>query len=138
MLQLGRMAGRREWWDRGKRIIRAFSGNLQRSPAAYTFMLTALDFALGPTAELVIAGEAGSAEVEAMAAVVRRSFHLNIVLLFHPSGLEGEEVAALVPFIEPMTAPRGGAAAYLCRDRSCLAPATSAAALEALLRRENL
>jgi uncharacterized protein YyaL (SSP411 family) len=138
LLQLGWLTGRREWWDRGERIIRAFSGNLQRSPAAHTFMLAALDFALGPSAELVIAGEAGSEEVEEMAAVVRRSFHPNIVLLFHPSGLEGEEVAALVPFIEPMTAPRGGAAAYLCRDRSCLAPVSDAAALEALLRRENL
>ncbi|WP_461369696.1 thioredoxin domain-containing protein, partial [Candidatus Darwinibacter acetoxidans] len=115
LLKLGRLTGRQDWWERGETIIRAFSGDLGGSPAAFTFMLSALDFALGPSAELVITGEAGSAEVGKMAALVRRSFHPNIVLLFHPSGLEGEEVAALVPFIEPMTAPRGGAAAYLCR-----------------------
>ncbi|NLZ33205.1 MAG: thioredoxin domain-containing protein, partial [Firmicutes bacterium] len=138
LLQLGRLTGRQEWWERGERIIRAFSGDLQRSPSAHTFMLAALDFALGPSAELVIAGESGSAAVEEMAAVVRRSFHPHVLLLFHPSGSEGKEMAALVPFIRSMDTLRGGAVAYLCRGRSCLAPVSDAAALEALLKKENL
>jgi uncharacterized protein YyaL (SSP411 family) len=138
LLKLGRLTGRQDWSERGEAIIRAFSGDLQGSPPAFTFMLAALDFALGPAAELVIAGEPGSAEVEKMAAAVRRSFHPHTVLLFHPAGPGKEEIEALAPFIEPMTALPGGAGAYLCRDRSCLPPVTDTAALEALLKEQKL
>ncbi len=138
LLKLGRLTGHQDWSERGEAIICAFSGDLQGSPPAFTYLLAALDFALGPSAELVIAGDPGSAEVEKMAAAVRRTFHPNTVLLFNPAGPEREEIAELVPFIEPMTAPRGGATAYLCRGRSCLTPVSDAAALEALLSEHKL
>lgn len=139
LLKLGRLTGREEWSERGEAIIRAFSGDLQGSPLAHTYLLAAFDFTLGPTAELVIAGEPGSAEVEAMIAVVRRSFHPNVVLLFHPTaGSGGEEIEAAAPFVEPMTALRDTATAYLCRDRSCLSPVSNTTALKALLEEEKL
>lgn len=130
LLQLGRLTGREDLSERGEAIIRAFGGELQRSPEAYTGMLAALDFALGPAAELVIAGETGSVEAAAMADLVRRHFHPNLILLRQPAGSGTSESEAVVS--------RGEVTASLCRERRCLPPVSTAAALAALLKGESL
>ena len=137
LLQLGHLTGREELTERGEAIIASFGSDLQRSPAVYTAMLAALDLALGPAAELVIAGEARSDEVARMAGTVFRGFHPKLTLLFHPAGSDKKEIAAIAPFIAPMTA-RGKVTAYLCRDRRCLPPVDTAAALAKLLKEEKL
>ena len=138
LLRLARLTGREELWERGVAIIRAFGGDLQRSPESFTFMLSALDFALGPAAELVIAGDPASAETKKMVSAVRRGFHPNMVVLLRPAGQGEKEIKGPAPFAGPVTAPRDGAAAHLCRERSCLAPVTDAAALQALLQEQRL
>lgn len=138
LLKLSRLTGRQDWWERGEAIIRAFGGDLQGSPLAFTQMLAALDFAIGPSAELVIADDSSPAEAGKMAAAGRRHFHPNIVMLYHPAGPEKENIEKIAPFIEPMTAPRGGAAAYLCLNHTCLSPVADAAGLEALLKVQKL
>ena len=138
LLKLGRLTGRQDWWERGEAIIRAFGSELQGSPQAYTQMLAALDFAVGPSAELVIAGDSNSAEAEKMAAAVHRSFYPNIVMLFHPRGSDKKNIEKIAPFIKQMAAPEGEARAYLCLNHTCLAPVSSASGLEALLKAQKL
>ncbi len=139
LLQLSRLTGRRDWSEYGEAILRAFSGELQDSPSSFTSLLMALDFALGPTAELVIAGDPGTAEVEEMAAVAHRSFYPNLVLLNHPATAPGKsDIEALAPFTGPLTVNRGEATAYLCRGQGCLPAVHSAAALAALLQEQKL
>lgn len=138
LLQLGRLTGREELSERGEAIIRAFSGELQRSPEAYAGMLAAHDFALGPVAELTIAGETDSAEAGAMADLVRRQFHPNLLLLLHPAGSGKKEGKAAAPPVEQAVPPREKVTASLCRERRCLPPVSTAAALAALLKEEKL
>ena len=138
LLRLSRLTGREEWWERGEAIIRAFSGDLRRNPESFTFMLSALDFALGPAAGLVITGDPASAEAEKMISAVRRGFHPNMVTLFQPTGPGEKEIGRPAPFTGTAAAPPGGAAAYLCREHSCLAPVADAAALQELLKEQNL
>ena len=138
LLQLGRLTGREDLTERGEAIIGAFGGELQRSPTAYTAMLSALDLALGPAAELVIAGEAGSGEVERMAGAVRRGFHPKLTLLFRPVGGGKDEIETIAPFVEPMGSSPEGVSAYLCSARRCLPPVSTAAALEKLIEAEKL
>lgn len=57
LLRLGQMIGRPEWEGKGEKIIRAFSEKLKLAPTNFIFMLTALDFCLGPSGEVVITGE---------------------------------------------------------------------------------
>ena len=138
LLQLGRLTGDEALWERGASIIGAFAGELSDLPSAHSHLLAALDFALGPAAEIVIAGEAGLPGVEQMAARARRGFHPNTLLLFHPTGAGARGIEKIAPFTGQMKAAPGEAAAYLCRDRSCLPPVFSAAALEALLKEQKL
>src|SRR5690606_5429066 len=54
LLRLARMTGRTTYEERAEALLRAASGALARMPAGFTGMLCGLDFALGPTAEVVI------------------------------------------------------------------------------------
>ncbi len=125
LLKLGRLTGRPELLERGEAIIRAFGADLRSLPVNFTFMLSALDFALGPSGEVTITGEPGSETVEKMAAAVRCSFHPNMVLLFHP-------------FTGQAALPRETATAQLCCNQRCLPPVSDAKALAFLLNEEGL
>ena len=127
------MTGRSEWEERGETIVGSFSEAVRLSPTSFTMMLAAVDFLLGPTGEVVLAGATGSEQVDRMAAVVREHYHPNWVVLFHPAGVERKEIESIAPFVELMNAPDGQATAYLCRDRRCKAPVNSASALKELL-----
>ena len=96
-------------------------------------MLCAVDFWLGPTGEVVLAGATGSEQVERMAAAMREHYHPDWLVLFHPAGVERKEIELVAPFVAEMNAPEGQAAAYICRNRSCQAPVNSVNALKELL-----
>ena len=43
--------------EKAERLFKAFSSEISRMPDAYSQMLIALDFGLGPSKEIVIAGD---------------------------------------------------------------------------------
>jgi uncharacterized protein YyaL (SSP411 family) len=122
LLRLGRLTGREELWERGERLLRASLGQVQRYPAAYAQFLIALDFALGPCTEIVLAPGVEGSEPEELLEVVRRRFLPRSVILLHRPG-DGE-VERLAPPACGKGFVRGRPAAYLCRGRTCLTPLT--------------
>jgi hypothetical protein len=54
LISLSRLAGNPTWAETAQAQIKAFSGTLQAQPAAFTFFLMGLDFALRPGQEIVI------------------------------------------------------------------------------------
>ena len=96
-------------------------------------MLTALDFYLGPSKELVIAGRQGEEAVLAMLGAARRTFRPNMVILLRPPGDEGAAVVELAPYTEFMKAKGGKVTAYLCENFTCKDPMTDPEALEKAL-----
>lgn len=65
---------------------------------------------------------------------MRKAFAPSTVLLFHPAGVEKNEIEGLAPYLEPMLSLNGRAAAYFCRNRSCLLPVHSPEELSSLLQ----
>ena len=131
ILRLGRLTGNKELEKRAGRIFAAFGAALERSPAGHTMMLSALDFHIGPSRELVIAGAPGSPDVTAMIELFRRDFRPNTVILLRPPGEKGAAIAKLAPYTEFMTSRGGKATAYLCENFTCKDPVTD---LESLKR----
>ncbi|MCB2154563.1 thioredoxin domain-containing protein [bacterium] len=132
LLRLARMTGRSEYEERADRTMKAFSAMIERIPHAHPFMLMAVDFAAGPTREIVIAGDEGAKDVQAMADIVRRAFLPRAVLLHRPEG-EAGPIGELAPFIAEQTSQSGTATAYICEDFTCRAPITSLEELQRAL-----
>lgn len=80
-----------------EKLFRNFAQMVEHSPVSHTFLLTALQFALGPTKEIVIAGKRGAADTEAMLDEVQQAFLPDAVLLFRPEGEEQDQVTRAIP-----------------------------------------
>jgi uncharacterized protein YyaL (SSP411 family) len=134
LLRLSRMTGDGTYEARAESILRAFGGSLARVPAAHTQLLAALDFALGPTREIVISGARDAEDTRGLVSAVRERYLPRAVTMLRGGGAEGEQLARLAPFTAPQGQVGGRAAAYVCENFACAAPVTERAALEAFLR----
>ena len=132
LLRLGRITGDPALERSAAAIFEAFSGAVSRAPTAHTQLLGALDFALGPTREIVIAGERADPEARAMIREVEGRFLPRKVLLLNTPS-EAKTLHRLAPFVAAQASIAGKAAAYVCENYACRAPVTSAAELGRLL-----
>jgi len=133
LLRVGRITAQPSLEARGRAIMDAFSGKINQTPTAHTQMLTALDFAIGPTKEIVIAGEGDDPDVLKMAQFIDSIFMPNKVVVLHGSGKGAKAIEALVPYLKEMTPIKGKATAYVCESYSCKLPTTSLEGLDELL-----
>jgi len=130
LLRLGRMTGRTELESAADALMEEFSGKLAGSPIAYTQMLIALDFALGPGREYVIAGGSGADDTESMIRLLAGRFMPRAVTLFRPAGDGAGDIIGLAPMLEGMAAVDGKSTAYICENFRCSAPVVGAAGME--------
>jgi len=133
LLRLGRLTADTELEERGGATIRAFSQAVAEGPANFPMMLQALDFRIGPTREVVLAGSEGDPELAAMIRAVRIRFLPRTVVALHPEGNGSKEIEALVPYLETQRAVDGKATAYVCRDYVCRLPVHGTCELVELL-----
>jgi uncharacterized protein YyaL (SSP411 family) len=89
---------------------------------------------LGPTQEVVIAGDPGLEESREMIAFAQQAFLPNKVLLFRAEGDAGRKLSNLSPFVEGMRPLNRKPTVYLCEKYTCKAPITDLAGLRAALK----
>jgi len=133
LVKLGKITTSQRLISAGERTFQAFSGPMSESPTSVTAMLRALDFSLGPTQEIVIAGSETPSEAQSLIDEVRRHFLPGAVLMFHPTGPDAEAIEAVVPFVENLGPVGDRAAAYVCEDYTCQLPVADPAALRKVL-----
>ena len=73
LLRLARLTGDDGLEEQAAAQLGAFAGTVSGYPSSYTFYLCALDLALGAPLEIVVAGQRGAADTEALLQVLRDS-----------------------------------------------------------------
>jgi uncharacterized protein len=134
LLKLGRITENKRFTVLGQNVLETYAASMEQSPTALTAMLLALDFQLGPTQEIVIAGSESSEEAQVLLSEVRRHFLPNAVVMFHPSSLAGKAIEALSPFTAHLGPVQGHAAAYVCESYTCRQPVTALDDFRQILR----
>ncbi|GIV60720.1 MAG: hypothetical protein KatS3mg043_1809 [Rhodothermaceae bacterium] len=131
LLRLARLTGDAAL-ERKAAALGEWAGSfVKRMPSAFTGFLLALDFAAGPTYEVVVAGDPGAEDTRALLDVLRRTYLPNKVVLLRPPG--DAAITRLAPFTAAQHPVDGRAAAYVCRNFACHRPATEPAELLAHL-----
>jgi len=133
LLKLGRFTMSQHFTEEGRRVLQAFSEQLEDSPAYSSAMLTALDFRLGPVREIIIAGNADATDTRQMLKLVRSRFLPNAIVMLHEADKADSAIYKIAPFIENQTAIGGKATAYVCENYVCREPTNSMLELESLL-----
>ncbi|MBP7341783.1 MAG: thioredoxin domain-containing protein [Syntrophaceae bacterium] len=121
-LRLSRITGDADLDRQAHEIYRAFCAPAGAMPKAFTYFLCGLDFAVGPVAEVVIAGGEGLPDTQAMLAALRRHYAPNTVVIFHPDGEAETEIATIAPWIQEHSASEGRARAFVCTNFTCALP----------------
>ena len=103
------------------RVFQAFDPILEKSPAALSEMLLALDFQLDTAKEIIIVTPGSRGEAEPFLARLRKSFLPNRVLAVIPEH-ELPAHAKLIPLVEGKRAIKGKPTAYVCEKRVCELP----------------
>jgi uncharacterized protein YyaL (SSP411 family) len=132
-LRLSRMTGNINLEQKAEQLIRAFSRQVADQPMAYTQLLIALDFMIGPSQEIVVAGDPTLTNTQAMIHAAQRSFLPNKVLLLRLQGTKGKKLATLSPFVEAMGSINNQPTVYVCETYSCKTPIKDVDALKAIL-----
>jgi len=120
LLRLSRLTGRPALEEKAGRLAEAFSSTVKESSPAYTFFLCGLDFALGPSHEVVLAGEHPN-EVKALYEAIWQRYLPNTVVFMRTG-----ESAKLAGYTEEMTPIDGRGTAYVCSNFTCEKPTTDA------------
>lgn len=122
LLRLGRLTANPTFDRCASKLLEAFSGSAEEAPSAYTQFLQAVDFELGPTREIVIAGNPGTLDTQVMLKAVQQRFLPRTELLLSVPNDEG--LSNLAPFTREQGMMNGKATAYVCENHACRTPTT--------------
>ncbi len=118
LLSLSRLTGNPQWEETAQALVKAFSGTLQAQPAAFTFFLIGLDFALRPGEEIVIAGEPTGSDTQELLSALNLSFAPNKVALVK-SDQNAERLSKFAGFTDGLQVVRGQTTAHMCKNGAC-------------------
>ncbi|MBI4963384.1 MAG: thioredoxin domain-containing protein [Desulfomonile tiedjei] len=122
LLRLGRITADATLERNAEQIGKAFSGNIQQFPSAYTQMLLATEFFIGPSREVVIAGKPGASDTEDMLRKLRALYLPNKVVVLRPTDETAEEIEAIAAYTHDQHSLDSKATAYVCRNYNCELP----------------
>jgi uncharacterized protein YyaL (SSP411 family) len=119
-VRLARFLGKSELDELSSGIVDFFSSDIARANTGFSMMLLAVDFAIGPSFEIVIAGDQSNEDTKAMIRAVRDQFIPNKVVLLRGSKEQSDKITELAPFTKFHTSMNDRATAHVCVDGSCL------------------
>ena len=131
LLRLGRLTGNQLFEEKGRKTVEAFQGHMEQRPAAFTAMLSAMDFMETSPVEIVLSGPEGDKEYQNMLETVYRDYRPNQMVVVH----QGEETAQWIPWAEGRGAVSNQPTAYVCKEGTCHPPVHTTHALYNLLGR---
>jgi uncharacterized protein len=134
LLRLAQMTGRTDFRTAAERTLAAFGSRLSGTPAGVPQMLAVYEFSQGTPQQVVIAGERGAADTEALLATVHARFSPFQTVLLAAGEETRRKLAEWVPAVATMGRVNGRAAAYVCENYTCQLPVTEPVRLGELLQ----
>jgi uncharacterized protein YyaL (SSP411 family) len=124
LLKLAKITANPDFERKAIGIVRAFSRIVKQLPLAHTQLMIALDFALGPSYEVVVVGKPGSEDTNKMLKSLHRPFVPNKVVVFCSTEKGYPGIEEIAEFAKNYSALNGKATAYVCINYECGLPTT--------------
>jgi uncharacterized protein len=101
----------------------AFSEDIKRTLTGHTMFISAVNFKVGPSYEVVVVGETGALDTEEILKILKHSYIPNKVLIFKDSN-SPQDANEIAESIEYKKSIDGKATAHICAGGSCRIPTT--------------
>jgi uncharacterized protein YyaL (SSP411 family) len=129
MLRLSQLRGDVAMRGRVEQTLRSHADRLWKAGMEMSWWLDALLLFIGPSYEVVVAGDADDARTQALCRVVLEHAAPHVALVRVPAAGAGDDALAVVPPAAGKTAVEGAPTAYVCRFGTCKRPTADAAEL---------
>ena len=137
LIRLARLLGEAEYEQKASDIAKAFSMQVERSPTGFGMMLSALDFALGPSYEVIIAGDPDAVDTRSMLKTLRERFIPNKIVLLRGGKEQSQQIAQLAPYTKYYDSLKGKATVHVCINQNCKLPTTETSQMLKLLDEDD-
>lgn len=124
LLKLSFLTGNLELEQKADIISRVFTEKIKHRPSAFTMLMCAQDFGIGPSYKVVITGDMKRNDTQKMIRNLRDHFFPNLVIIYKPMEVKKPKIEKIADFIEDYNAIKQEATAYVCFNRGCK-PATT-------------
>jgi uncharacterized protein YyaL (SSP411 family) len=124
LIRLAHMTGETQYEQKAAQLLRSFSNPVSRAPSASAQLMNALDFAIGPSCEVILVGDPFKADIKQMTEVLRSRFTPRKVVLLNSSPDQRQGTRYLDTVTQGLTSKEGKATAYVCCNRVCNPPTT--------------
>ena len=122
LLMLNRMTGNVEYEKKAEAIAALYPGSPDHDALSYSFFLAAASFLIGPSFEVVVAGDPTATDTREMVRALRERFLPDAVVIFRPADTSNPEIDRVAPFTSLQAAINGKATAYVCQNFACKLP----------------
>ena len=129
-LRLSHLTGRTDLEEQAEHILHTFIDDVSHYPPGYAQYLTAAQFALGKSREIVLIGNKEDSQLKEMCQAVQTQFLPHTVFLVKSD--DKEQITELAPYLKDYKAVDGQATAYICQNFSCQAPTKNVSKLQNL------
>jgi uncharacterized protein YyaL (SSP411 family) len=126
LMRIARITGDVRFEKAASDLVRASADEVALIPSASAHLMSALDFLIGPSFEVVLAGR----DIRRMRRAVFSSFVPSKVVLRADAG-----IARIAPFTKEQKAIGGKATAYVCTNHLCKLPSTDPRRVSEMLER---
>ena len=110
---------------------------IKNLPVGHTQLMFALNFAFGPSYEVVVAGVTDADDTKTMLKILQQHCFYNRVILFRPVEEPEPEIVELAGYTKFYNAINGKATAYVCKNYACNSPTTDVSEMIMLLNKNN-
>ncbi len=115
--RIAQLSGDETFEGYADKMLHAFAEDVKAYPMGHTFMLLGVDFTVGPTYSVVLAGTFDEEDTQTKLTALRKHFLPNLsVTLWTPEKAQANPLGAVYEKIE------GKTTAYVCRNQTCMPP----------------
>ncbi|MFX1380627.1 MAG: thioredoxin domain-containing protein [Promethearchaeota archaeon] len=122
LLRLSYITGNYELEEKADTLIKVFSEKIKSNPLAYTQFLVAIDFILGPSYSLVVAGNKDNDDTKRLISGIKNEYLPNIVFMLRNTDNEIPDIDEISNFVEFFYNLDNTATAYVCINKTCKPP----------------
>ena len=137
LLRLSKLTADSDLEDKAFKLSQAFFSNVSKHPSGFTQFMAGLDFALGPSYEVVLVGEPGKDDITNMIYSIRKEYFPSKVVLFKNITDESKQLEQIAPYSKGHIQLKGKATAYVCKNYVCNLPTNDTKKMISLLKSES-
>ncbi len=124
LIRLSYITGDKELEEKAEILSRLFAERVNNNPIAHTFLMVAVDFGIGPSYTLVIAGDSDAKDTHKMLEAIKIHYLPNKTLVYRQTEFESPDIDQYAQFVKYFDKIDGSVAAYICINKTCKPPTT--------------